>query len=64
MSLFARSLLVLALLFGMVFAVGTGVLYYYHCPVTWALGFTVAIVFLQFLIGPTLIDWIYKIGWW
>lgn len=63
MGLFARSLLVLALLFGMVFAVGVAVLYHYEFPVSWAIGFTVAIVLLQFALGPYIIDWIYKINW-
>ena len=63
MNLFARSLLVLALLFGIVFAVGAGVLYYYHFPLIWALGFTVGIVLLQFALGPMLIDIIFKIDW-
>lgn len=63
MSLFARSLLVLALLFGMVFAVGIGVLYYLQFPLIWAVAFTVGIVLLQFILGPYIIDWIYQINW-
>lgn len=63
MGLFARSLLVLAFLFGMVFAVGAGVLYYYNFPLIWAVGFTVVIVLTQFVLGPYIIDWIYKISW-
>ena len=63
MNLFARSLMVLVLLFGLVFAVGAGVLYYYDFPLSWALGFTLGIVALQFILGPYIIDWIYKINW-
>jgi len=63
MGLFARSLLVLTLLFAMVFAVGAGVLYYQHVPIEIAVGFAVVVVVLQYLIGPMLIDWIYKITW-
>lgn len=62
-KLMIRSVMVLALLFGMVFAVGAGVLYYYDFPVIFALIWAVGIVTLQFLLGPYIIDWIYKIQW-
>ena len=62
-QLFARSVLVLVLLFGLVFAVGAGVLYYYHFPVSYALAFAAIIITLQFILGPFIIDWIYKINW-
>jgi len=62
-KLFFRSLLVLALLFGMVLAVGTAVLYHYDCPVIYAVIFATVLVTLQYIAGPYLIDWIYKVRW-
>ncbi len=62
-KLFVRSFLVLTLLFGMVFAVGTAVLYHYHCPLIWALGLAVIVVTLQYILSPYIIDWIYHINW-
>ncbi len=58
-----RSIVVLALLFGLLFAVGTAVLYHFKLPVWWALGFTLCFVGLQFTFGPSIIDWIFKISW-
>lgn len=64
MSVLARrSLLVLALLFGMLFAVGTAVLWHYNANVWLAIPFAVFVVALQFLLGPVIIQWIFKIGW-
>jgi len=62
-QLYARSILVLALLFGLLFAVGAGILYYYNVPVGFAVAFAVGIVLLQYLISPFLIDLIFKIRW-
>lgn len=59
----ARSMLVLALLFGLLFGVGTAVLWYMNMPVWIAIVFSVVVVGLQYLIGPYIIDWIYRIGW-
>ena len=64
MSLFARSLIVLALLFAMVFAIGTAVLHHYHYSISWAVIFTVVVVMLQFIIGPFIIDRLFTINWW
>ncbi|MCE5314338.1 MAG: zinc metalloprotease HtpX [Armatimonadota bacterium] len=61
--LFLASVIVLVLLFGLVLAVGTGVLYYYHMPVSIAILFAVGIITLQYVVGPFMIDWIYKIRW-
>lgn len=64
MSVLARrSLLVLALLFGLLFAVGSAVLWYYRISVWFALPFPVLIVGLQYLLGPYIIEWIFKISW-
>lgn len=62
-QLFVRSLLVVTLLFGLLFAVGAGVLYYYHFPVVWAVIFAVAVVLLQYLASPFFIDRIFRIKW-
>ena len=62
-TLASRSAIVLALLFGLVFAVGTGVAYYYNLSLTYAIGFAVVIVLLQYLAGPWLIDYLFKIRW-
>jgi len=58
-----RSFLVMALLFGLVFAVGIAVLYHYHFPWPFAFAFAVVIVALQYGLSPYLIDWIYRINW-
>ena len=58
-----RSLLVLALLFGLLFAVGSAVLYYYDFPLWFALIFATVVVGLQYLLGPYIIGWIFKIRW-
>jgi heat shock protein HtpX len=62
-SLAVRSAVVLALLFGLMFAVGTGLLWYLHQPIWIALLFAFAIVFGQYLIAPWLLDRLFKINW-
>ncbi|MGD8865080.1 MAG: hypothetical protein PVI81_05775, partial [Anaerolineales bacterium] len=62
-NLFLRSFIVLALLFGLLFAIGMGVITYADLPVVVAVIFAFAILALQFLLGPTIIQWIYKIEW-
>lgn len=61
--LLRRSLLVLSLLFGLLFAVGTAVLWHYDMPIWYALVFSVFVVGLQYLLGPVIIGWIFKIRW-
>lgn len=63
LNLFLRSFIVLALLFGLLFAIGMGVITYADLPVLVAVIFALAILLLQFLLGPTIIQWIYKIEW-
>jgi heat shock protein HtpX len=63
LNLFLRSFIVLALLFGLLFAIGMGVITYADLPVLYAVIFALAILLLQFLLGPTIIQWIYKIEW-
>ena len=62
-NLAARSILVLALLFGLLFAVGAGVMAYYNVNVGWAVALALVVVFLQYLVGPYIISWIFKINW-
>lgn len=63
MSIFVRSLLVLALLFGMVFGVGIGVLHHYNFPLIVAVIYAAVVVLLQYALAPVVIDWIYDIQW-
>jgi heat shock protein HtpX len=63
LNLFLRSFIVLALLFGLLFAIGMGVITYADLPVMVAVIFALVILLLQFLLGPTIIQWIYKIEW-
>lgn len=62
-KLFARSLLVLFLLFGLLFAVGAAVLYYCDLPVSWGIGFALFMAGLQYALGPYLIELVLKIEW-
>lgn len=62
-TLITRSLLILALLFGLLFAVGSAVLWYYNVPIWFAIIFPVVIVGLQYLLGPHIIGWIFRINW-
>lgn len=62
-SLLLRSALVLALLFGLLYAVGTALLYKLSLPLSWALGFSFAVVGLQYLLGPFLLEWFFHIDW-
>lgn len=62
-TLATRSAIVLALLFGFVFAVGIGVAYYYNLSLYYAIGFAIVVVFLQYLAGPWIIDYLFKIRW-
>lgn len=64
MSVLARrSLLVLALLFCLLFAIGSAALWHYHANIWLALPFAFLIVGLQYMLGPTIIQWLYKISW-
>jgi heat shock protein HtpX len=58
-----RSVLVLALLFGLLFAVGMAVMAYVDAPLWAAVVFALVIVFLQYLLGPWIIQLIYRIDW-
>ena len=62
-NLFLRSTLVLALLFGLLFAVGMMVVAYLDLPIWVAIAFAFGTLALQYILGPTIIEWIYKIRW-
>jgi heat shock protein HtpX len=63
LNLILRSFLVLALLFGLLFGIGMAVIVYVDLPVMVAVLFALAILLLQYALGPTIIQWIYKIEW-
>jgi hypothetical protein len=62
-NLFFRSILVLALLFGLLFAIGMAVITYFEAPLWIAAVFAIGIIFLQYLLGPWILQLIYKIDW-
>ena len=62
-NLIARSLLVLALLFGLLYAVGTALAYKLHLPLGWAVGFSITVVALQYLLGPFILELFFDIRW-
>lgn len=62
-NLFLRSFLVLALLFGLLFAIGMVVLTAIGAPAWAAIVFGLGILFLQYLLGPWILQLIYKIEW-
>src|SRR3972149_11036128 len=62
-NLFFRSILVLALLFGLLFAIGMAALTYLEAPIWRAVFFALGVLFLQYLLGPWILQLIYKIEW-
>ncbi len=62
-SLFGRSLLVLALLFGLLFAVLMGLGAYLGWNIYVILLIAIGIVGLQYFLSPYIIQWIYRINW-
>jgi heat shock protein HtpX len=62
-NLFLRSALVLALLFGLLFAIGMAVVIYFELPVFIAVVFALVILLLQYLLGPFILQLIYRIEW-
>lgn len=62
-NLVLRSLLVLSLMFGLLFAIGMVGLTVIQAPVGWSVVFALGILFLQFLLGPWILQLIYKIEW-
>lgn len=62
-SLALRSALVLSLLFGLAFAVSMAAMWAMHAPWFLALGIALALIGIQYLISPWIIQWIHKIDW-
>jgi len=62
-NLFGRSVLVLALLFGLLFAVLMGLGEYFGFSIYVILLFAIFVVGLQYLISPFIIQWIYRVNW-
>ena len=62
-ALALRSAVVLSILFGLLFAVAAGALYALDAPVWVAVVIAVAIMGLQYLISPWLIQLFFKIRW-
>jgi len=63
MKFLSRSLLILLALYGLVFAVGDAFLARAHAPLWSAIAFAMAVVGLQYLIGPWLIEVLLSIRW-
>jgi Zn-dependent protease with chaperone function len=62
-DLVVRSVLVLGLMFGLLFAVASGVLYYAQAPLWLAAVCAVAVIGLQFLVSPWIIELMFRIRW-
>ena len=62
-NLLLRSTLGLALLFALLFGVGMAVLTYLEAPPWIAVAFAVGIILLQYLLGPWILELIYRIEW-
>lgn len=56
-----KSILLLTLSFGLLFAVGTTLVWKYDLSIWFGVGFSVCIVLLQFLFGPMIIDIVYDV---
>ena len=63
MGLYARSVLVLAILFGLLFAVFMVIAVYFEFPVIIVVMGALGIVLFEYAIGPPLLDWIFRINW-
>jgi len=62
-NLLLRSTLVLALLFGLLFAVGMMIVVYFDLSIWVAIAFALGTLALQYIFGPAIIQMIYKIQW-
>jgi heat shock protein HtpX len=63
MGFFGRSMFLLFALYGMVFAIGDVYLMHGRAPIWWAILFVVALVGIQYLLGPWLIERCFSIDW-
>ena len=57
-----KSILILFLSFGLLFALGTVIVWKYNLSLWFAIGFSVSIVLIQFLFGPLIIKLVYKMN--
>jgi Zn-dependent protease with chaperone function len=62
-NLVVRSVLVLALLFGLLFAVGMMVNVYLGLPTWIAVFYAIFVVLLQYVLGPFILQWLFTIEW-
>ncbi|MCH7589009.1 MAG: M48 family metalloprotease [Chloroflexi bacterium] len=62
-TLFFRSVLVLTLLFGLLFGIGTAAIFYLDLPLVFAFFFAIGVIALQYALGPWILELIYKIQW-
>jgi heat shock protein HtpX len=58
-----RSTLILTILFALLFAVLMAIAVYLQLPTSIVLALALGIVLLQYLLGPFLLDWIFRIHW-
>jgi heat shock protein HtpX len=63
MKFIIRSLLILAALYGLVFALGDMYLAHERVSVWWAVAFSVGIIGVQYVVGPWFIEWLLTIVW-
>jgi Zn-dependent protease with chaperone function len=63
MGFVSRSLLVLMVLYGLVFALGDLALLHGSAPLWYAAVFVVGVIGVQYFCSPWIIEWIYAIGW-
>jgi heat shock protein HtpX len=63
MGFISRSLLVLFVLYGLVFAIGDAYLLHGGAPLWWGVAFVVFLVGAQYLVSPWIIERVYSIDW-
>ncbi|SNV74488.1 zinc metalloprotease HtpX [Clostridium cochlearium] len=60
-AILRKSIIILFLSFGLLFAVGTVIVWKYDLSLWFAVGFSVSIALIQFLIGPAIIGMVYGV---
>lgn len=63
MGFMSRSLLLLGVLYGMVFAIGDAALLHLQAPIWIGIAFVVGLIGFQYLVSPWIIERIYAIDW-
>jgi heat shock protein HtpX len=63
MKFLSRSFIIILALYGLVFAIGDAYLVHSGAPIWVALAFAIAIIGIQYLIGPFIIQWVMDIAW-